>query len=148
MSPQNPNQGGASRGPTNPEQSNPGAERESQKGSRGRDPRDPKQTPHTEPTHPTSSQSGGSQSGSSQSNPSAAERGREGGPGPRFDDRPEPREPDRDAVSREENEGSAGSTTRRSDERDVKPSSGLPGYGDREPGDPRRVEVEGREERE
>ncbi len=67
---------------------------------------------------------------------------------PRYDDRP----PSED-VQREENEGSAGQTTksleqRRGESTDEKSgkktgTGGLPRYGDRETGDPRRSDVEG-----
>lgn len=70
---------------------------------------------------------------------------------PRFDDRPEPvrRESDREAIQREENEGPAGITTKPSTgESPSRPGSGLPGFGDREPGDPRHLDVEAKQGRE
>jgi len=144
MSPQNPNQGGASRGSSSG-QSNPqqgGAQREAQQGKQARDSKD---TPRTEPTHPDS-ESGERADRSSEGAQRGGEQGRE--VGPRFDDRPEPRETDREAVSREQNEGAAGATTRtgqqRSGDRDVKGTPGMPNYGDQEPNDPRRADVESR----
>ena len=124
MNPQNPMQGGAS----NPQR---GQQKEGSQGRAGKD------TPRTEPTHPSST--------NPSQQPSEREHGRE--VGPRFDDRPgERRESDREAETREENEGPAGVHTKpreqRPGERGVKASPGLPNYGDREPGDPRRVDVE------
>ena len=61
-------------------------------------------------------------------------------PNPKQTQPPSKEKSDREAIQREENEGSAGSTTRKPEQ----PSrSGLPKYGDREPGDPRRTDVEG-----
>lgn len=59
-------------------------------------------------------------------------RTREGGP--RFDDRPNPRR---------ENSPPDSTTKERSQEKPG-PGPGLPDYGDQEPGDPRRIEIESR----
>jgi len=67
----------------------------------------------------------------------------------RYDDRPQV---DREDVQREENEGPAGQSTKSREQRRDESTSGsdkktgtggTPSYGDREPGDPRRSDVEG-----
>lgn len=114
-------------------------------------PQNPKQTqpePRQESRGNQPTSSSPKSSGESSSPKSSGDQGRARESKPRYDDRP----PSED-VQREENEGSAGQTTKSVDQRrgestDDKSgkktgTGGLPRYGDRETGDPRRSDVEG-----
>ena len=119
--------------PQNPQQSNPG-----------------QQSGGQQPSRP------GQQSGGQPQQQPGARPGQDPSKSlPRYDDRPERSSPDREAVQREENEGSAGSTTKTPEQRvreatkddpsRRRTDTGTPHYGDQEPGDPRRSDVEGDE---
>ena len=147
MSPQNPKQ----TSPSEPRQGNPGGKPQGNPNPSTSKPDEQKRG--NEPTRTGGSspqpQQRGPQSGAPQQGGSQHQR--QGGM-PRYDDRPESQQ-DREGVRREENEGSAGQTTKSPEQRAKEaqsPSSsswgsgtsGMPRYGDRESGDPRRSDVE------
>jgi hypothetical protein len=153
MSPQNPNP----KSPSEPRQGNPGgkpqgnANPSTNKPDERRDER--KGGEHKSWSEPTRTGDGSTQpqrGGSPQPPRRPAESGL-----PRYDDRPDSRQ-DREGIHREENEGSAGQSTKSPEQRAKEAqdrsgshrsggSGGPPRYGDRESGDPRRSDVEGGE---
>jgi hypothetical protein len=149
MTPQNPN----------PKQTTPSSE--PRQGNPGRPQSNPNPSTHkpdeqkrgNEPTRPGGGQRSDRQGQQGSSSQQGTQSGRSGMP--RYDDRPESQ--DREGVRREENEGPAGQSTKSAEQR-VKEAGGstsanrttgtggLPRYGDRESGDPRRSDVEGGED--
>lgn len=88
------------------------------------------------------SQPGSQPSGSQQQGGSSQRSSGQGGM-PRYDDRPESQQ-DREGVGREENEGSAGHSTKTPEQRAKESQNpSKPRYGDRESGEPRHSDVEG-----
>jgi hypothetical protein len=117
---------------------------------------EPQETKIMNPQNPKQTQPGPGQKQQQGSKPDER-RGQQPSPQqpkspPRYDDRPQPgTKSDREAVQREENEGPAGSTTKRPNDatgdsaKKKTGTGGLPHYGDQEPNDPRRSDVEGDE---